>query len=64
MTGRSDDKERLNVRLSIIELRTNYHILYDMIMKCRPLSCLPLTACRNIDKIRVPRSTMHVHNMF
>jgi len=46
-----DEKEYVNLKLSCLDLRNNYAILYDMITK-------------NMDKIRTPRGSSHLHSMF
>eukprot|EP00164_Ancoracysta_twista_P001834 GFYU01002411.1.p1 GENE.GFYU01002411.1~~GFYU01002411.1.p1 ORF type:complete len:276 (+),score=76.99 GFYU01002411.1:83-910(+) len=46
-----DHKEYTNMRLGCLELRNNYAIIFDMITK-------------NLEKIRVPRRSDHVNNMF
>eukprot|EP00026_Physarum_polycephalum_P015675 Phypoly_transcript_16411.p1 GENE.Phypoly_transcript_16411~~Phypoly_transcript_16411.p1 ORF type:complete len:272 (+),score=62.49 Phypoly_transcript_16411:83-817(+) len=46
-----DEKEYLNLKLSCLDLRNNYAILFDMITK-------------NMDKIRAPRPTSHLNSMF
>ena len=46
-----DKKEHINIRLSLIEIRNNYAILYDLIMK-------------NFEKIKNPRSSDHMDRLF
>jgi len=46
-----DEKEYVNLKLSCLDLRNNYAILYDMITK-------------NMDKIRTPRTSSHLNSMF
>lgn len=46
-----DEKEYINLRLCCLDLRNNYAILHDMIMK-------------NMEKIKTPRSNNHLASIF
>jgi len=45
-----DEKEYINLRLCLLDLRNNYASLYDMITK-------------NLEKLKTPRSSNHMNNM-
>jgi len=46
-----DEKEFINLRLCALDLRNNYAILNDMIIK-------------NLEKLKRPRSSNHMQHMF
>jgi proteasome activator subunit 3 (PA28 gamma) len=46
-----DEKEFINLRMCCMDLRNNYAILHDMIMK-------------NLEKIKMPRSSNHMAHIF
>lgn len=46
-----DQKEFINIRLTLLDVRNNYSVLYDMILK-------------NLEKIKNPRSADHMERLF
>jgi proteasome activator subunit 3 (PA28 gamma) len=46
-----DEKEFINLRMCCMDLRNNYAILHDMILK-------------NLEKIKTPRSNVHMSHIF
>ena len=47
----TDEKEFMNLRISCVDLRSNYAIIFDMITK-------------NMEKLRKPRGENHALHMF